>query len=1463
MTLRVGTIQCCCALWLALLALASLVAGQSDPKHEISSFENLPARIFFFDDTDSAIYHDSHQGNVYVSQDEGKSWAQADDIPSGRAVMVFEHPFNNRIAFVLTDDKKHYRTEDRGKTWRSFEVPIAPALVQRPLSFHSDPQKYGYILYQGTVCDRVGWGGVCHDETYYTKDGFSSEPTKLLTDTSRCQFAHSSADFKHDSHPDLVYCVAFDTPSSTGSHSYSSSRLYSSTDFFEKEKTVEDFGIGKNAKGVIALAIVSKYAVVAMKDVTEASNGEMLLYVTVDTNSWARAQFPHASSAKLRENAYTIVESTTHSLGVDVLLQDRSAIGTLFLSNSNGTFFVESLKDTNRNDNGFVDYERLYGLDGVGLANIVANAKDVETRRARKLLKTRITYNDGRSWSSLRPPPEDSEGKRIHCDSADTETCSLHLHSVTTPHNFGRIFSSPAPGFVMGVGSVGDHLKPYKDSDTFLSTDGGQTWKMVRRDAHKYEFGDQGSVLVVVNDEDTTNVIRYSLDLGKTWKEYNFGLKIHAGALVTLPDSTSQKFLLLGLVPRKERKHDIGAVVIVYLDFQPTRKRKCEDGDFEHWYARGGDSQCIMGHKQWYRRRKPDADCYVGEKYIDPVEHDENCECTDEDYECDYNFVLQDNKCVAAGPEPIPAGVCKESTGTYQGSSGYRKIPGNTCVDGVRKDAPVEKDCSKAQPAEGQIVHQSFEFKSQIVQHAYFKGSTTILVRLHDATMWQSSSEGYMWNQLFPDKRILAFYHHKFASDRAYLITDTDEYFYTTNFGQAWHPARAPSPPNTFGAQVLRFHPTDSDRLIWVGNRDCSSDGSDCRAEAKFSRDHGRRWDNIDHYVKNCAWAKDSHLDADPTEIICESWKDKKGSQRHFGPENTLELIAGADYYERRKKIFDNVVGFAKFSEFLVVAEVLPEQRALELQVSLDGNHFAGGKFPPSMHPNAHAYTILESNTGSLFLHMTMSEPPFGPYWGNILKSNSNGTYFGLSIENVNRNEDGFVDFEKVIGLDGVALINVVADPGEATVSKRKTLQSRITHNDGGSWKPLNPPPHDSLGNKYECEGTKCALHIHGYTERRDPRATYSSTGIVGILIAVGNVGETLKPYKECDTFLSRDAGFTWEEVHKDAHMWEFGDSGSVLVIVNDEGPTDHVLFSTDEGLSWREYRFSDEKILVDSIVTVSEDNSRRFILFGSRLRVPGSTAVHIDFSMLTTKHCVLDLENPNGDDFELWGPSIEREERCLFGRQTLYHRRKRQANCVVGKLPKTEESTVATCPCASVDFECEFNHIRNADDQCVPVPGTQPLPNDNSCQNGEEFWYERTEYRLIPYSSCEGGLRPDRGKQHVCPGFKSKGPLFWMFMLLLPFGFTALVGYYYYRRSGLARGTIRLPGDGFARSDNRFHRGMDTLASVPWFLVGIAGIAFEWISSRIDRVGLRSRRGYRDLPVDEDAQVLRFEDEE
>jgi hypothetical protein len=158
--------------------------------------------------------------------------------------------------------------------------------------------------------------------------------------------------------------------------------------------------------------------------------------------------------------------------------------------------------------------------------------------------------------------------------------------------------------------------------------------------------------------------------------------------------------------------------------------------------------------------------------------------------------------------------------------------------------------------------------------------------------------------------------------------------------------------------------------------------------------------------------------------------------------------------------------------------------------------------------------------------------------------------------------------------------------------------------------------------------------------------------------------------------------------------------------------------------------------------------------------------------------------------------------------RQTLYHRRVRDRNCYVGDQPKAAERVVKNCVCMANDFEwwvcnqlrvylasspfaSEFNHGRDASGECVLVSGLQSLPDDDSCKDDDDYWYERTPYRKIPHSTCEGGTRLDRGSPHICPGFKAHSAFFWFMIFLLPFGFTSLIGYWYYRRSGMARGCV------------------------------------------------------------------------
>lgn len=59
------------------------------------------------------------EGNVYVSQNEGKEWSLAQGVPKGDALMVVQHPFDNRYV--------------RQSNWASTRL-----ILTLPVGFYSD-----------------------------------------------------------------------------------------------------------------------------------------------------------------------------------------------------------------------------------------------------------------------------------------------------------------------------------------------------------------------------------------------------------------------------------------------------------------------------------------------------------------------------------------------------------------------------------------------------------------------------------------------------------------------------------------------------------------------------------------------------------------------------------------------------------------------------------------------------------------------------------------------------------------------------------------------------------------------------------------------------------------------------------------------------------------------------------------------------------------------------------------------------------------------------------------------------------------------------------------------------------------------------------------------------------------------------------------------------------------------------
>ncbi|KAF1996247.1 vacuolar protein sorting/targeting protein 10 [Amniculicola lignicola CBS 123094] len=1396
------------------LALAPLVAAKKDgPLVKTTTFDQELVNLVWFDDSEVVLADEIETGAVYRSTDAGKKWEKLKDMVT---VVVIKNPYDKKVAVALGPNRQHQITYDQGETWDQFETKLPITGLNAPLSWHSGDSKKIIV---NTVEDC--WTAPCLGMSWYTTDGFKTPPKLVREDRKMCIWAKSSERFLlgKDVHDDKIICIT------AGKYSQKSSdfRLLMSDKFFKDEEEPV-MSSGRTVAGFVNMAVVKGYLVAAAKS---DHSKELALYVTDDTDTWHRALF---GDHKIEENAYTILESTNYSIQVDVMTQKRAFVGALYSSNSNGTYFTKKVDYTNRNEQGFVDFEKVAGVQGCFLVNIIDNGKDITGPNSDKKLKSQITFDDGRTFEALKT----KEGK------------DLHLHSVTNLHNSGRVFSSPAPGVVMGVGNTGDRLGAYTDGDLYVSDDAGLTWTLALTDAHKYEFGNQGAILVAVFDEGETDKVEYSIDHGKKWESVKLPDevgKIRARELTTVPDSTSLKFILYGSKKKEKGGRDF---IMVHLDFAELHERQCEKGDFEKWSARKDDKgkdMCVMGQKQYYRRRKADVDCFIAEDFKEPEADFDPCDCDEEkDYECDFNFKpeQEDGKaknCVPAGPLELPGGACKDGAKTFKGSSGWRKIPGNGCKGDTKKDAPIERDCTDTvkAPASGEITKEVTNFKGKNFLEFYYleRGRNiagtdeTVIMLTSEREAWISHNHGKEW-KLAVDAEIVQIYPHLYINDRAYLITPSEKVYYTMDRGLKdsfkSHTFNAPNMPNLEGRQILQFHPKNEDWLIWVGGENCK-DGktTGCHTAAHFTPKNGGEWKALLKFVKKCAfvWREAGRHVAEEL-VFCEQHIDEEMA-------NPLELITSEDWFAKKDVKFKSVVEFATMGEFIVVATKGDDGKSLKLDASLDGSTFADAKFPSKLNVDHQtAYTVLESSTHSIFLHVTVN-PTEGQEYGAIIKSNSNGTSYVMSLANVNRNTPGYVDFEKMQGIEGVALASIVANVEQVNGGAKKKLQSKITHNDAADWTFMEKVV-DKKDKPITCKGEAiCALHIHGYTERRDPRETYSSPTAVGVMMAVGNVGEYLTTFEEASTFITTDAGITWKLVMEGNFAWEFGDQGSVIVIVK-RGLTKNLFYSLDNGDNWEEYQFADHDMTIDTISTVPSDTSLNFLLWGAD-KDNKLTTVNVDFSGLKQfeKKCELVEEDPTGGDYTLFTPQhpVTGDE-CLFGHVAQYHRKKDGVNCRNGERIDHLHNISKNCTCQRRDFECDFNFERHQDGSCHLVEGLTPADPKAVCAEAgvEEYW-DITGYRKIPISTCEGGNDMSETSQvYPCPGFEKQFEKkhgisgFGIFLaVVIPVVAAGGFGYYVWRNWDGKFGRIRL-GDstGYSSLD-----GDSPL--IKWPVAAIAGL--------------------------------------
>ncbi|KUI60044.1 Vacuolar protein sorting/targeting protein 10 [Cytospora mali] len=1455
-----GATKAAALLLTSLWTIPLLVQAKDEPIFTTNEFAHYPQYLNYFDQSDIILFQDISDQNVYRSPDGGETWQLVSDIPDGEAYMLVMHEFDNKRAYILTEGLSHWKTDDRGKTWTTFFADAELSLwAGQAFNFHAgDPDR---IIFNGMECQGI----FCDEVTMYTTDGFRSDAKFLRGNTAGCWWAKSSDVFttgQADLDKQRILCVVRDavSPLKQDNRLVVSDNFFSATDSGGQVQEFEpNLDTYRPVRGAVSVAAVKKYLLVATSSL---NTDEMALFVTDDTLKWHRAVFPQ--DHRIDEEAYTVLESTNYSIQIDVLTaRPSNPMGVMFTSNSNGTFFTRNIEHTNRNMMGHVDFEKIAGIQGIFLVNKVDNWEEVQNSfLAEKKIVSEISHDDGRTFSDVQ----------TH-DGGD----KIHLHSVTQLINVGRVFSSPAPGLVMANGNKGAYLKSYSEAHLYISDDAGMHWLEGPQGPHKYEFGDQGNILVAIHDSDKADVgeIKYSLNHGQDWKtaELPNSLKIKPWILTTTPDSTSLKFILTGQTGEDTNPK----FHVIAIDFEGLHERTCDKGDLEEWWARvddDGNPTCLMGHEQKYRRRKKNADCFMKQKFHLVEVETTNCKCTDADFECDYNFRRKDGECVAAGPVIAPEGACVNAKpdDTFMGSSGWRLIPGNTCkrTEGKQKDALIERKCADSQsppknPASGKIESSQYVFQgasSGVEKHYLDRGESsssddeTIIAKGHGKIMI-SRDAGKTWIQpeaLKAEDWLIA--PHKYFRDMVFFIRNDAKVTYTINRGSTFDEFQAPTKPK-IGKEVaispFSFHPDKKDWIIWVGEK--CTDGGNCYQEASLSKDRGDNWKTIMRYVARCEFTGSSTLNfRNPDQIICLA-REREDDAIEGNP---WQLVGSNDFFDTRKVLETNVKDFATMSEFIVAATQNVTADTLRAVASLDGETFAEAHFPYNfVVPHQHDYTVLDSSTHAVNLFVA-TEIAVDRHYGTILRSNSNGTSYVVSVSNVNSDNKYYVDFERMLGLEGVEMVNIVANPDKSDEPKK--LQSLISHNDGSEWAYLPAPDKDIDGKSTACSGgatESCALHIHGYTERKDHRKTFSSAGAVGLMFGWGNVGQYLGPLNDADTYMTSDAGLSWKQVKKGRWQWLYGDQGSIIVLVPIDEKTKSVWYTMDEGKTWDEYQFAEREMQILDFSTQSSGVSRKFIVWTKD--GDNTVATTLDFTGLADRPCE-QKDDPEESDYRIWSPSHPLQgDDCLFGHVTQYMRKKTDKQCYNGyRIQHIYNSR--NCTCSRRDYECDYNFELDNHGSCQLVNGLQPVDHIQWCKENPDQveYYEPTGYRKIPISTCQGGAEYDKqAPVHACPGkepeFEQRhgmSGLGLFFAITIPFALAAAAGWWVYTNYSHKFGQIRLGehsnaspagfGGGAFDSDSPFVRYPVIAVSAAVAVVGALPLVLQGLwrtaSAAVDR---------------------------
>eukprot|EP01129_Flabellula_baltica_P006302 TRINITY_DN2345_c0_g1_i1.p1 TRINITY_DN2345_c0_g1~~TRINITY_DN2345_c0_g1_i1.p1 ORF type:complete len:755 (-),score=150.26 TRINITY_DN2345_c0_g1_i1:23-2287(-) len=565
-------------------------------------------------------------------------------------------------------------------------------------------------------------------------------------------------------------------------------------------------------------------------------------------------------------------------------------------------------------------------------------------------------------------------------------------------------------------------------------------------------------------------------------------------------------------------------------------------------------------------------------------------------------------------------------------------------------------------------------------------------------------------------------YHVAISAKKTNIVVSSDDSLLRSEDGGAtWTRYETPA---LF--RHLNPHPENNEWILALGLRSTCGRTNDCAFDLYLSTDFGKSWGAIRTYIEGYDWHKTT--ENDNTIVV---WEHAKKTGNQFNDRTNLLISVSHDFFGSSTLVSDNTAGFLVLKEHIFFVKT--EAHGLSLYSS-DDSGATSYQVDLPLDLAEKRYTILDTSEGFTFISVEHDDPTSG----YVYESNAFNREFSLTLKDNPRSIRGRCDFSEMRTLEGIYFANqydIVEEPDDTgvTVEHKLGRRSLITYDKGGIWKRINAP-----------EGTQCTencfLNLQGSTTSLTKRF-YSREQAVGLILATGNVGKYLSLEKDdINTYFSRDAGWTWEQLATGSYIYEMGNAGSLLLLADDQDITNNLLYSFDEGLTLNTCNFTtiEEGVDIYDILSDPLMSSTRFLMVGMRNRK--SIIISLNFDSVHERFCSgWDKPEEIGSDYELWEPSDSKGDMCLLGRRTSYVRRKRDSNCLNPPDFVSRKHVLQNCSCTAENYECDYCFVRNENQECVldkeTCPSFDPSAEPETCIDK----YGQTQgYRKVPGDSCD-----------------------------------------------------------------------------------------------------------------------------